>query len=81
VLYATRDYFENWNSRTWLVTVKLSWKSKAIFDFWFETESQQRLGYKGFGSSRPIYRLPKKTKRTSGQPQSRFDPSKNSAKS
>lgn len=42
--------------------VKLSYRrAKAIFDFLIRNGiALTRLGYKGFGSSRPIYRLPEK---------------------
>lgn len=42
--------------------VKLSYRrAKAIFDFLIRNGiTSTRLGYKGFGSSRPIYRLPEK---------------------
>ena len=42
--------------------VKLSYRrAKAIFDFLIRNGiATARLGYKGFGSSRPIYRLPEK---------------------
>ena len=45
--------------------VKLSYRrSKAIFDFLIRSGiATKRLGYKGFGSSRPIYRLPEKNEK------------------
>ena len=45
--------------------VKLSYRrSKAIFDFLIRNGIETvRLGYRGFGSSRPIYRLPEKNEK------------------
>jgi hypothetical protein len=37
---------------------------------------QQRLGYKGFGSSKTYLSFAEKKRKESGQPQSQFDPSK-----